>query len=134
MYVEKRVAWPHVVILGGASCQCISYDQLGVRQFVQGFSKNILDETDPKIYEKMLQYLSELMEDVTDFAWASAKAAHEVLLCELERGSLDWTQTHRIDRIRRGTGIADCIRMAPVRINETTRMGGKCTSTYVPIV
>ena len=39
------------------------------------------------------------MEDATDFA--CAKATHAVLLCEMERGSLDWTQTHRIDRIRR---------------------------------
>ena len=49
----------------------------------------------------MLQYLSDLMEDATDFAWASATAAHAVLLCEMERGSVDWTQTHIIDRIRR---------------------------------
>ena len=41
------------------------------------------------------------MEDATDFASASAKAAHVVLLCEMERGSVDWTQTHRIDCIRR---------------------------------
>ena len=99
VYVEKRVAWPHEAILGGTGRQCISYDQLSLTQFVQGFSKNILEETDQKIPEKMLQYLSELMEDATDFAWASAKAAHAVLLCEMERGSLDWTQTHRIDRI-----------------------------------
>ena len=55
VYVEKRVAWPHEAILGGASRQCISYDQLSLTQFVQGFSKNILEETDQKIPEKMLQ-------------------------------------------------------------------------------
>ena len=101
VFVEKRVAWPHEAIFGGANRQRISYDQLSLTQFVQGFSKNILEETDHKIREKMLQYLSELMEDATDFAWASAKAAHAVLLCEMERSSVNWTQTHRIDRIRR---------------------------------
>ena len=34
----------------------------------------------------MLLYLSELMEDTTDFAWTDAKAAHAVVLCEIERG------------------------------------------------
>ena len=41
------------------------------------------------------------MEDATDFSWTSAKSAHAVLLCEMERGSLDWFNTDRIDRIRR---------------------------------
>ena len=49
----------------------------------------------------MLWYLNELMEDASDFALASAKACHAVLLCEMERGSLDWHNTNRIDRIRR---------------------------------
>ena len=41
------------------------------------------------------------MEDATDFSWANAKAAHAVLLCEMERGVLDWSHTERIARIRR---------------------------------
>ena len=101
VYVEKRVAWPHEAILRGISRQRITYDQLSLTQFVQGFSKNILDESDKKNREKMIQYLSDSMEDATDFSWASVKAAHAVLLCEMERGSLDWEQTDRIDRIRR---------------------------------
>ena len=43
----------------------------------------------PKIQrKKMLHYLGDLMEDATDFSWANAKAAHAVLLCEMERGHL----------------------------------------------
>ena len=45
--------------------------------------------------------MSDLMEDATDFSWASAKAAHAVLLCETERGTVGWSDTSRIDRIRR---------------------------------
>ena len=48
----------------------------------------------------MLYYLCDLMEDTNDFSWASAKASHAVLLCELERGTVDWSNTSRIDRIR----------------------------------
>ena len=49
----------------------------------------------------MLQYLGELMEDVSDFSWVSAKASHAVMLCEMERGKLIWLDTNRIYRIRR---------------------------------
>ena len=40
------------------------------------------------------------MEDANDFSWASAKASHAVLLCEMEWGALDWSDTNRLDRIR----------------------------------
>ena len=42
------------------------------------------------------------MEDATDFSWQGAKAAHAVLLCEMERGSLKWEDTDRVDRDRGG--------------------------------
>ena len=49
----------------------------------------------------MIAYLGDLMEDTTDFSWQGTKAAHAVLLCEMERGSLTWENEDRIDRIRR---------------------------------
>ena len=49
----------------------------------------------------MIAYLGDLMEDATDFSWQGAKAAHAVLLCEMERGSLTWEDTDRIGRVRR---------------------------------
>ena len=45
----------------------------------------------------MLDYLSELMED---FSWQSAKASHAVLLCRMEEGKVEWSETSKIDRIR----------------------------------
>ena len=49
----------------------------------------------------MIMYMSDLMEDTTDFSWQGAKAAHAVLCCELERGTVTWDQTDCRDRIRR---------------------------------
>ena len=49
----------------------------------------------------MIQYIGEHMEDTTDFMWQGAKAAHAVMLCKFERGSVNWEDTARIDRIRR---------------------------------
>ena len=81
--------WPHEYILGGVSKQRITFDQLNLTQFVNGFVKGVLDEK--SVREKMLYYLCDLMEDANDFSWASAK----------ERGTVDWSNTSRIDRIRR---------------------------------
>ena len=98
--VSHKVIWPHEYILGGASKQRVAYDQINMCQFVQGFVKGVLDEKDTNC-KRMLTYLCELMEDSNDFSWSSAKASHAVLLCEMERGALDRTDTNRIDRIHR---------------------------------
>ena len=95
------MAWPHEAILGGTTRSRVSYDQLTMSQWVQGFCKNMLEEPDHNIRERMIQYMGELMEDATDFSWQGAKAAHAVLLCEFERGGTNWEDTARIDRIRR---------------------------------
>ena len=41
------------------------------------------------------------MEEATDYSWQGMKAAHAVLLCEMERGFLDWENCDRIDLIHR---------------------------------
>ena len=95
-WCQKKVAWPHDSVLGGVTRQRMTYDQLSLTQFIQGFTRNILDESDGSVREQMLWYLNDLMEDATDFSWASAKAAHAVLLCEMERHSvLVRYQSHR---------------------------------------
>ena len=99
--VHKKVAWPYDTILGGNSKQRVSYDQLSWSQWVQGFVRNILEEKSNKTRENMLNYLSDLMEDATDFSWQGAKASHAVLLCDMERGAVTWDDMCRIDRIRK---------------------------------
>ena len=86
VYVKKKVAWPHEAILGDVNRTRLTYDQLTMAQWVQGFCRNIVDEKDEVIKEKMVTYMGDLMEDATDFAWQGAKAAHAVLLCEIKGG------------------------------------------------
>ena len=99
--VKHKVAWPHEPILGGVNRSRMTYDQLSLSQWVQGFCKNILDESDSGKQNKMIAYMADLMEDTTDFGWQGAKAAHAVLCCELERGTVTWSDSDRIDQIRR---------------------------------
>ena len=54
--MSKKVAWPHDNVLGGGgggSGQRVTYDQLSLTQFIQGFPRNILDESDNKVREQM---------------------------------------------------------------------------------
>ena len=49
----------------------------------------------------MLDYVINLLDDVTDFSWASAKASHAVPLCHMEQGEITgWTDTEKIDGFR----------------------------------
>ena len=97
--VNEKVSWPHEPILGELQRQRINYDQLSLTQWVQGFCRNILEESSVEHRDAMVSYMGDLMEDATDFSWQSAKAAHAVMLCEMERGVLTWEDTDRIDRI-----------------------------------
>ena len=48
----------------------------------------------------MINYMSDLMEDVTNFSWQNAKAAYAVLCYEFEQSTVSWEDTDRKDRIR----------------------------------
>ena len=87
--------------MGGVNRQRVNYDQLSLTQWIQGFTKNVLEEKSAAHRDIMIAYLGDLMEDATDFSWQGAKAAHAILLCEMERGMVNWEDTDRIDRIRR---------------------------------
>ena len=49
----------------------------------------------------MLDYLDNLMEDASDFSWEAAKASHAIALNNMEADRLKWTDTDKLDRIRR---------------------------------
>ena len=42
--VKRKVSWPHEPILGGVSRQRVTYDQLSLTQWVQGFCRNIREQ------------------------------------------------------------------------------------------
>ena len=97
VFVKNKVACPYEYILGSPTRQRVTYEQLGITQFVQGIVRNVLEEQDEGNRERMLYYLSDLMENASDFSWANAKPSHSVLLCEMEHGSVSWSNTSRID-------------------------------------
>ena len=93
--------WPQNFVLGGNNKSIMSYDNLSWCQWVSGFAMIAREENNIQTKNVMLDYLSEIMEDANDFSWQSAKASHAVLLCRMEEGKVDWSETTKIDRIRR---------------------------------
>ena len=70
-------------VLASKDCHMTSlHDHNGFRALPETFWMKNLKKT----RETMLTYLSNLMEDTTDFSWQGAKASHALLLCEMERG------------------------------------------------
>ena len=45
----------------------------------------------------MLNYLSDLIDDATDFSWQGAKVSLAVLLCNMGRGYVSWDDMSHID-------------------------------------
>ena len=86
----------------------VRYDQIqSLLQFlinvtvgIVGFSQIISEESDVNIKNQMLEYLSDLMEDLHDFGWPAAKGCHSVLSVQMEQGKVEWSNTQQIDRIR----------------------------------
>ena len=101
VFVPHRVKWPHEFILAGQNKDRVTYNQLSPIQWMAGFCRTIREKSDIVTKEHMLDYVINLLDDATDFSWASAKASHGVILCRIEQGEIaGWDQTEKIDRVR----------------------------------
>ena len=99
--VKKAVDWPQHFILTGNRKSRPSYDDLTITQWVSGFVRCIQEEKSGEARASMLDYLGNLMEDASDFSWESAKASHAVVLTNMEADRLQWSDTEKLNRIRR---------------------------------
>ena len=102
VFVNHKVRWAHEFVLSGQKKDRVTYNQLSPVQWLAGFCITIREESDVTVRDHMLDYVIDLLDDATDFSWASAKASHAVLLCRLEQGEIkSWSETEKIDRVRR---------------------------------
>ena len=66
-----------------------------------------------------------------DFSWASAKASHAVLLCEMERGTVDWSNRSRIDRIRRAQASVIPVVISKIGLEIKTHTANHGTASHI---
>ena len=69
VYCKHELPWPHNYILTGNTKSRASYDNLSMSQWVAGFCQIIREQSDLTVKNQMLDYMSDLMEDLHDFGW-----------------------------------------------------------------
>ena len=130
VFVPHRVKWPHEFILAGQNKDRVTYNQLSPIQWMAGFCRTIREESDMVTKEHMLHYVINLLDDATDFSWASTKARNAVLLCRMEQGEIaGWQETEKIDRVRRAHAQRHIVGQG----NRRVRMGAECFPVYILI-
>ena len=77
-----------------------TYDEINIYQWVQGFSRCVLEEKDPAICTHMLAYQGNLMQDALELSWPTAKQAHAAVLMEIKCAQASWRDQSKIDCIR----------------------------------
>ena len=83
--VKYMVHWPYEFCSVGQNFK-MSTD-FNIYEWVQGFSRCILEETDPQTGMFMLQYQSNLMQDAIELNWTTDKRVHPAVLTETKRGT-----------------------------------------------
>ena len=115
----KYVPWPHEFIYVGAARKHVAYDQLTVPQFTLGFLKILHRETSTEVKDAMLNYLMNLLQDVIDMPWEVSRGIHAVVLQEMEKGAISWTDHSEIERIRRLYAHGQIVGQNPAFTNNT---------------
>ena len=87
-WCKREVPWPQNHILSGTSKSRVTYDNLSMAQWVSGFCAIIRDESNVQEKNNMLNFVADLMEHCHNFGWQSAKGAHAVVLCHMEKNKV----------------------------------------------
>ena len=98
--IKRFVAWPQHHVLVGPDRKRPTYDSLDPFQWMAGYLKGALDLAEPDRLQN-LHYLADLLQDVSDFSFDSAKACHAVVLTTMEHDKVSWQDTADLDRFRR---------------------------------
>ena len=137
IFVKERVKWPHEFVLAGSTKDRIMYNQLNITQLMSGFCRILRVENRPEIRDHMLDYLIALLDDSNNFSWQAAKASHAVLLCCMKQGEVtSWSDTEKIDRIRRANAQRHVVPTQASNSSQKFRknQSGQKTSNSMPCV
>ena len=120
--VKKHVLWPHEFCSVGENFKMPSYEEINIYQWVQDFSRCILQEKDPNIRAHMLAYQGNLMQDALELSWPTAKRAHAAVLTEIECGQASWGDQSTVDHIQQCFTQRVLKSTHSVSIDEQTRI------------
>ena len=98
---KVEVVWPQDCAFVGHLRARVTYKQLTQSQFVLGFLHSVQEEVNPYIRSNMVDYLTELFQNVCDFGWQAAKGAHLVTMTKMEDGLVTWADLKKVNKIRK---------------------------------
>ena len=98
---KVEVVWPQDCAFVGHLRARVSYEQLTQAQFVLGFLRSFLEEQDGVIKGNMVEYLTELFQNVCDHSWQAAKGAHLVVMTKMEEGLIAWNDLKKVNKVRK---------------------------------
>ena len=98
---KVEVVWPQDCAFVGHLRARVTYEQLTQSQFVLGFLRSVQEEVNPYIRSNMVEYLTELFQNVCDFGWPAAKGAHLVVMSKMEDGLVTWADLKKVNKIRK---------------------------------
>ena len=98
---NNDIPWPHYSVYKGEEYEAAVFDELTVAEFVYGYLDAMDDpDIDKATKALMAKHLRELMEDASTYPWVNVRNYHGVMLGEMERDRLTWTNMERIQRLR----------------------------------
>ena len=95
---KVEVVWPQDCAFVGHLRACVLYEQLTQSQFVLGFLWPVQEEANPNIRSNVVDYLTELFQNVCDFGW---QGAHLVVMTKMEDGLVTWADLKKVNKIRK---------------------------------
>ena len=96
-----EVVWPQDCAFVGHQRTRLTYEQLNQSQFVLGFLRSVQEENNTLIHSNMIEYLTDLFQDVCDMGWQPAKGAHLVVMSKMEDGLVTWADFKKVSKIRK---------------------------------
>ena len=88
---KVEVVWPQDGAFVGHQHSRLIYEQLNPSQFVLGYLRSVQEEPSTLVRSNMIEYLTDLFQDVCDMGWQSAKGAHLVVMSKMEDGLVTWS-------------------------------------------
>jgi hypothetical protein len=81
--------------------RALSYEDLSIYQWVQGFLAIVLMQDNSEVIRSMISHMQSLFTEASFSGWDPAKFAHGCVLTDLEDGIYSWSDGERLAEARR---------------------------------
>ena len=123
--VRRIVNWPQDYCTVCTGHKQPTYDDLSVLQWSQGFIQGVIEESSNTVRNTMFRHFVSCMQDATELSFPTAKCVHACVLQEMEKGTIDWQDSEKIDRIRNRN--TQCILALPSQKGQVESAGADKT-------